>query len=107
MVRFGKVIGLRAEEAEKYLELHRAVWPSVLATITACNVRNYSIYRYHDLLFSYFDYVGDDYAADMARMAADPETQRWWDVCGPCQRQTDDAVPGEWWTPIDEVFHHD
>jgi L-rhamnose mutarotase len=107
MQRYGSVIGLRPEKAEEYLALHRAVWPGVLARITECNIRNYSIYRYGDLLFSYFEYVGDDYAADMAHMAADPETQRWWDVCMPCQRQTDDAVPGQWWTPIEEVFHED
>jgi L-rhamnose mutarotase len=107
MQRYGSVIGLRPEKADRYLELHRAVWPSVLSMITACNIRSYTIYRYGDLLFSSFEYVGDDYAADMARMAADPETQRWWAECIPCQRQTDDAVPGEWWTPIEEVFHSD
>jgi L-rhamnose mutarotase len=107
MQRYGSVIGLRPEKADEYLALHRAVWPGVLAKITECNIRNYSIYRHGDLLFSYFEYVGADYAADMARMAADPETQRWWDVCVPCQRQTDDAAPGQWWTPIEEAFHHD
>lgn len=105
--RFGSVIGLRPERAEEYLALHRAVWPTVLAMIEACNIRNYSIYRYGDLLFSYFEYVGTDYDADMERMAADPETQRWWDVCKPCQQQTDDAGRGEWWTSIPEVFHTD
>jgi hypothetical protein len=64
-------------------------------------------YRYDDLLFSYFEYVGTDYDADMERMAADPDTQRWWDVCRPCQQQTEDAGPGEWWTSIPEIFHTD
>lgn len=105
--RFGSVIHLRPERAEEYLRLHGAVWPEVLATIEACNIRNYSIYLHGDLLFSYFEYVGSDYATDMARMAADPATQRWWDICMPCQRQTEDAVPGEWWTPIPEIFHCD
>ncbi|MEJ8647030.1 L-rhamnose mutarotase [Streptomyces sp. MS1.AVA.3] len=32
---------------------------------------------------------------------------RWWQLTDPCQEQTAGAVPGEWWTPMREVFHHD
>ena len=74
--------------------------------ITACNIRNYSIYLYGDLLFSYYEYVGEDHAADMARMGADPATQRWWQLTDPCQQQVPEAKPGEWWSAILEVFHH-
>jgi L-rhamnose mutarotase len=105
--RRAQVIRLRPECAEEYLRLHRAVWPEVLATISGCNIRNYSIYLHGDLLISYFEYVGTDYAADMARMAADPATQRWWKLTDPCQEQTPDAAPGEWWTVLPEVFHHE
>ena len=48
-----------------------------------------------------------DVAADMARMAADPVTQRWWDVCKPCQQPLADRAPDEWWAAMDEVFHQD
>lgn len=83
----------------------------MLKIIDECNIRNYSIYL-HDLdgfgtcLFSYFEYVGDDFDADMAKMAADPTTQKWWDVCKPCQRQLDNRAEGEWWANMKEVFHH-
>ena len=107
MKRYGSVIGVRPEKLEEYKKLHAAVWPAVLDMIREVNIRNYSIYYRDGLLFSYFEYVGSDYATDMARMAADPATQRWWDICMPCQRQTEDAVPGEWWTPIPEIFHCD
>jgi L-rhamnose mutarotase len=107
MRRYGQVIGIRPEHVEEYERLHAAVWPEVLATIQACNIRNYSIFRYGDLLVAYFEYVGDDYAADMAKMAADPKTQAWWSVCGPMQQQVPEAIPGEWWTTIPEVFHTD
>ena len=50
----------------------------MLEQIRRSNIRNYSIYREGTQLFAYFEYVGDDFAADMAAMAADPETQRWW-----------------------------
>ena len=51
----------------------------MLAKIRECNIRNYSIFHRKGQLFAYFEYVGDDFDADMARMADDPETQRWWD----------------------------
>ncbi|MFI7101535.1 L-rhamnose mutarotase [Streptomyces sp. NPDC050161] len=105
--RFGKVIRLRPEHRERYLRLHAEAWPAVLATLTACGLRNYSIFLEGDQLFSYAEYVGDDYAADMAAMAADPATQEWWKLTDPCQEQTAGAVPGEWWTPMREIFHHD
>jgi L-rhamnose mutarotase len=77
MKRFGQVIGIRPEGIEKYERLHADVWPEVLKTIHECNIRNYSIFRYGDLLFSYFEYIGDDYEEDMAKMEADPKTQEW------------------------------
>jgi L-rhamnose mutarotase len=74
------VIGVRPEKLEEYKKLHAAVWPEVLAMIRDCNIRNYSIYYRDGLLFSYFEYIGEDYEADMAKMAADPTTQKWWDL---------------------------
>ncbi len=107
MKRYGSVIRVRPEKLEEYKALHRAVWPGVLAKITECNIRNYSIYYKDGYLFSYFEYVGEDYAADMASMAADPETQRWWAVCGPCQEPLETRSEGEWWAEMEEVFHVD
>ncbi|CAN5321090.1 L-rhamnose mutarotase [soil metagenome] len=105
MKRVASVIGLPAENVEEYERLHAAVWPEVLARLSASNVSNYSIYRYGDLLISYFEYTGDDYDADMAAMAADPATQRWWAVCEPLQRPVTDRAEGEWWRELPEVFH--
>ena len=112
MKRYGTVIGLRAEKLEEYKRLHAAVWPDVLKMIKQCNIRNYSIYlrKLDDgqhYLFSYFEYVGADFAADMARMAADPTTQKWWSVCKPCQKPLASRAPEEWWVNMEEVFHCD
>ena len=105
--RIAKVVGLPTESMAEYERLHQAVWPTVLSRITASNIHNYSIYRYGELLFSYMEYTGDDLEADMAAMAADPETQRWWALMEPLQKQTPDSVSDEWWTPTHEVFHLD
>jgi L-rhamnose mutarotase len=107
MKRYGMVIGLKPEKLEEYKRLHAAVWPGVLKTISECNIRNYTIFLRDNTLFSYFEYVGPDYVADMARMAADPVTQRWWKETDPCQHPVASARPGEWWAPLEEVFHCD
>ena len=109
MHRHGQVIGVKPEELEKYTEYHAAVWPEILDMIHACNIRNYSIY-YKDidgfsLLFAYYEYVGDDYAADMAKMAADPKTQELWDIMMPMQTPVENRAEGEWWAEMEEVFH--
>lgn len=112
MKRYGSVIGVREEKIPYYRELHAAVWPDVLAMIKACNLRNYSIYlrRMPDgkhYLFSYFEYAGNNFEADMAAMAADPTTQKWWRECMPCQEPLPDRADGEWWANMEEVFHQD
>jgi L-rhamnose mutarotase len=105
MKRYGSVIKAVPEKLDEYRRLHSAVWPGVLKTIKECNIRNYSIYYKDGYLFSYYEYVGVDYDADMARMAADPETQRWWSVCEPCQQPLKTRASGEWWASMEEVFH--
>jgi len=106
------VIGIKPEKLDEYRRLHAAVWPAVLDMISKCNLRNYSIYHRQlddgkHYLFSYFEYLGDDFEADMARMAADPDTQRWWDVCMPCQLPLETRDESEWWAAMDEVFHYE
>jgi L-rhamnose mutarotase len=107
MKRYGSVIKVRPEKEEEYRRLHAAPWPGVLAMIRSCNIRNYSIYLKDGHLFGYFEYVGEDLAADMARMAADPTTQAWWKLTDPCQEALESRKPGEWWASMEEVFHCD
>ena len=106
------VIGLNADKLDEYKQLHAAVWPDVLKMIKQCQIQNYSIYlRQLDdgrhYLFSYFEYTGGDFAADMAKMAADPTTQRWWSFCIPCQKPLENRAAGEWWANMEVVFHCD
>lgn len=112
MKRYGSVIGLRPAKLKEYTRLHAAVWPDVLRMIRKCHIRNYSIYlrRLDDgrpYLFSYFEHTGRNFRADMAKMAADPATRRWWAVCEPCQRPLARRARGEWWADMKEVFHLD
>jgi L-rhamnose mutarotase len=110
--RYGMVINIKPDKIDHYKKLHAAAWPGVLAKIRECHIRNYSIYlreveKGQYLLFSYFEYTGSDFAADMARMATDPETQRWWKETDPCQSPIPTRGDKEFWSRAEEVFHLD
>jgi L-rhamnose mutarotase len=108
MKRYAQVIGIKPDRLEVYKQLHLAVWPAVLSQIHDCNMRNYSIYLHgNHTLYAYFEYIGTDFEADMAKMAADPMTQEWWAICSPMQTPVAEAAPGETWHTIVEVFHTD
>lgn len=108
--RFGMVTGLKAEKMAYYKKLHAAAWPAVLKKIKECNIRNYSIYlqkidgKY--FLFSYFEYTGADFNKDMAKMAADTTTQRWWKETDPTQIPLPEAAAQKKaWQNMEQVFH--
>ncbi len=110
--RYASVVRVKETGVARYKELHAAAWPEVLAIIKRSHLQNYSIYlrklpNGQHYLFSYFEYVGDDFTADMARMAAEPATQQWWAECIPCLELLPDRAPGEVWSPMEEVFHLD
>ncbi len=105
--RFGPVIRVRPDRIDEYERLHAAPWPGVLAAIRAANIRNYSIYRHGELLFAYLEYVGEDFAADMAAMAADPVIQEWWARTDSMQEPLPERTPGDWWLTTPEIFHTD
>jgi L-rhamnose mutarotase len=107
MERIAQIISVKPEAIEEYERIHRSVWPDVLATIAACHIRNYSIFRLGTTLFAYFEYHGGNYADDMARMAEDPKTQEWWNITDPMQTPVAEHAQGEWWTRAKEVFHVD
>ena len=107
MKRFGQVIGVKPDRLEDYKKCHAAVWPDILSKITECNIKNYSIFYHNGLLFAYFEYVGEDFEADMQKMADDPKTQEWWDFVKPMQQPLDSRADGEWWADMEEVFHLD
>jgi L-rhamnose mutarotase len=79
----------------------------VLRRIRESGIRNYSIFLRDGLLFAYYEYVGDDHDADLAAMAADPDTRRWWQLTDPCQQPLESAGDGVRWAPATEVFHTD
>jgi len=106
MKRFGQIVGIKKDKLEEYKKYHSDVWPGVLAKIKDCNIRNYSIFLFEDKLFAYFEYIGTDFEADMAKMAADETTRKWWDIMIPMQNPIYGDGDAQCIT-LEEVFHVD
>jgi L-rhamnose mutarotase len=103
--RVAWVIKVKPEKLEEYKKLHANPWPEVNAILKDANIRNYSIYYRDGLLFSYLEYTGSDFDADMKKMADNPVTQKWWKLTDPCQEPVESAKEGEWWADLEEVYH--
>ena len=105
MKRHLQLVNVRPEKRAEYLELHANVWTEIEQRISASNITNYSIFVLGDHLASYFEYTGDDFAADMAAITADERTQEWWALTDPCQQPLPDAAAGTLWVDAVEIWH--
>lgn len=105
MKRHGELIMVKPEKLNEYKLHHARPWKEVNAMIKECNIQNYSIFSKGDYLFAYYEYVGDNFKADMEKMEADPKTKEWWDLIKPFQIPLEDRKEGEWWASMEEVYH--
>ncbi|MGR5143171.1 L-rhamnose mutarotase [Photobacterium sp. DNB23_23_1] len=107
--RLGSVVEIRPECIDEYCRLHTDTWPEVLAQNSDSNLRNYSIFLRKlpdgkDYLFSYVEYWGKDFEADMKRMSENKTVIKWWDKCKPMHIPFKDREEGEWWAGMKSVF---
>lgn len=108
--RYAWLTGLKPEMAARYRDLHAHPWPAVSNRLKACHIQNFSIHQGQIdgklYLFAYLEYTGSDFDADMQKMGADPETQRWWKETDPCQLPLPEAAAkGKIWTDLTEVYY--
>jgi L-rhamnose mutarotase len=102
------IVGVRPERHDEYLELHRNVWPAVEAALSDAHITNYSIYVLGDILVGYWEYTGDDYLSDLAKLDDDPTSAEWLKLTDPCQVRVGEEVdPGALWQPLTEIWHLD
>jgi L-rhamnose mutarotase len=106
--RVGMVIGIKPEKIAEYKELHADSNPGVRDLLTKYHMRNFSIYlheidgKYYE--FGYYEYTGNDFEADMAKLADEPRNKEWLSICDPMQ------VPLKGyksWAEMEEVYHND
>lgn len=108
MQRFGRVLRLREGAVDTYEREHAAVWPEVLAAIRRMGIVNYSIYRYGQWLFSYFE-LPDGLSIEEAgaTIAGDPVCERWERYMQTLQEPLPESGELAWWVDMPEIFHHD
>lgn len=104
MERVGFVMRLLPGMEAEYRHRHAAVWPGLLAELTAAGAHDYSIFVYGQDLFGYMEV--DDLERFRATMAASEENARWQaemiDLIDPLI----DPATGTH-QRLDEVFHLD
>ncbi len=110
--RSGSVIGVKPKMVDSYVLIHKYAWPDVLQKIYEGNLREYSIYLYKladkYYIFGYYEYVGDDFAADMAMVDNAPATKAWIKFTDEgCQLPIPTRAEGEWWAEMEEISHSD
>lgn len=102
MKRFILYSDLKPEKVDDYVTIHRNAWPEILEIISASNIHNYSISVRGTQVFTYYEYTGEDYDADMAKMEEYPIMQKWWSFTKPCFLHHDE---GKYYEDLDEVFY--
>ncbi len=105
--RMGMVIGLKQDRIQEYKKLHAHSWPELNNALWTAGIRNYSIFlkEPENLLFGYWEYVGNDFDADMASLRSLKMTKRWLELTDPCQQRLSSASVGEWWSFMEPVYH--
>ena len=103
--RHGLVIRVKPEKLDEYTRYHANAWPEILDMLRRCNIRNYSIFHKDGWLFSYFEYIGDDFEADMKRLSTNPKNQEWRTIMSTMQKPLETRKEGEWWAEMENVFY--
>lgn len=103
----GMVVGIRPEKIDSYKELHADDNPGVRDLLNKYNMHNFSIFltqidgKWYE--FGYYEYTGDDYEADMNKLAQEPRNIEWLSVCDPMQI----PLKGEKsWKIMERVFYN-
>jgi L-rhamnose mutarotase len=106
--RVGMVIELDGDKIDEYKALHADTNAGVRDLLTRYHIRNFSIFlreiggRWYE--FGYYEYTGDDYEGDMARLGAEPRNKEWLKVCDPMQI----PLPGEEsWAVMEQVYFNE
>ena len=103
MKRIGRMVKIKPEYKDKYIEYHKSVWDSVLRNIKNAGIANYTIFNYGDLLFSYYE-IDSDNNLDLEKFFTDDASVEWEEIMSPMQENID-GIKGVSWTEMKEIFH--
>jgi L-rhamnose mutarotase len=106
--RVGMVVGLNEAVIDEYKRLHADDYAGVRDLLGKYNMHNFSIFlhqiegKWYE--FGYYEYTGDDFDGDMAKLDAEPRNKEWLVVCDPMQV----PLKGEkGWAEMEMVYHND
>jgi L-rhamnose mutarotase len=102
--RIGFRMRLRPGQEAEYRRRHEAVWPDLLADLSAAGARNYSIFLDGEDLFGYLEV--EDFDAFRQRMAGSDANARWQPDMSPLIDPLTDPATG-FHRRMAEVFHLD
>ncbi|MHC4169403.1 MAG: L-rhamnose mutarotase [Planctomycetota bacterium] len=87
--RVGMVVGIKPDQIEEYKRLHADGNAGVRDLLSKYNMHNFSIFlteisgKWYE--FGYYEYTGDDFDGDMAKLDAEPRNTEWLQICDPMQ----------------------
>ena len=103
----GMVVGIKPDRIAEYKRLHADDNPGVRDLLNKYHIHSFSIYlhqidgKWYE--FGYYEYTGDDFEGDMAKLAAEPRNQAWLKICDPMQ------IPlkgKKTWAMMERVFYN-
>ena len=106
-IYFGQIGRLKPDKRDEYCALHANTWPEVLEVIQKCHLTNYSIFEHDNIVFSYFEYSGENYAEDMEIMEQSAAMQKWWTFTKPCFEKYAFSSASEFYHDMKCIFHCD
>jgi L-rhamnose mutarotase len=104
--RVGMVIKIKPEHIKEYKALHADSSPGVRDLLREANMHNFSIFliqledgNWYE--FGYYEYTGDDFEADMAKLNKHPRNIEWLKKCNPMQIPLEGNVG---WAEMEQVY---
>lgn len=102
MRRFILYSEIKPEKLNEYVKLHKNAWPEIYAIISESNFHNYSISIRGMHLYTYYEYVGNDYEADKRKMDESPIMKKWHTFTKPCFVRDE---KGNAYQQLEEIFY--
>jgi L-rhamnose mutarotase len=107
--RVGMVVKVKADMLDEYKKLHADDNPGVRHLLEKYHLRNFNIFlvqladgEWYE--FGYYEYWGDDFEGDMARLDAEPENMEWLKMCDPMQEGILPDQKG--WKEMDRIYYN-
>jgi len=101
-------IYINGEKIPEYKALPADSHPGVRDLLNKYHMHNFSIFLYQIegkwYEFGYYEYTGDDFEGDMAKLDAEPRNKEWLTVCDPMQVPLEGQTG---WAEMEMVYHND